>query len=132
MMKGKIIIILIMFLAADLSFAQEKEEEESYWEIIKNKIEELKSDNLEKSEKAKNWIEEDLKKIGDWEYKVLKISTAETEEIEKKLNQLGNDRWECFWLEKRKDEIVFYFKRNKISYLQKIPSGELLKIFDSL
>jgi len=132
-MNGKIIITLMLnlFLTSNFSFAQEEMEETSYWETIKDKFEELKSDNLEKSEKARNWIEEDIEKIGDWEYKVIKMSSSNNEEIEENLNKLGTDRWECFWVEKRKEEIVFYFKKPKISYLQKLPTGDLLKIIGS-
>ena len=133
MMNGKIMITLMLslFLTTNFSFAEEEKEETSYWETIKRKLEELKSDNLEKSEKAKNWIEEDIKRIGDWEYKVVKTKSSNIEEIEENLNELGTDRWECFWVEKREEEIVFYFKKPKISYLQKIPKGELLKMIDS-
>ena len=123
--------MLSLFLTTNFSFAEEEKDETSYWEIIKGKIEELKSENLEKSEKAKNWIEEDIKRIGDWEYKVIKMKSSNIEEIEKNLNELGTDRWECFWVEKRKKEMVFYFKKPKISYLQKIPKGDLLKMIDS-
>ena len=133
MMNGKIMITLMLslFLTSSFSFAEEEKEEPSYWETIKGKLEELKSDNLEKSEKAKNWIEEDIQRIGDWEYKVIKMRSSNIEEIEETLNELGTDRWECFWVQKREEEIVFYFKKPQISYLQKIPKGELLKMIDS-
>jgi hypothetical protein len=133
MMNGKIMITLMLslILTINFSFAEEENEETSYWETIKNKFEELKSDNLEKSEKAKNWIEEDIQRIGDWEYKVIKMKSSNIEKIEENLNKLGTDRWECFWVEKKKGGNVFYFKKPKISYLQKIPKGDLLKIIDS-
>jgi hypothetical protein len=133
MMNTKIIITLMLsiLLMSNFSLAEEEKEETSYWETIKSKFEELKSDNLEKSEKARNWIEEDLKRIGDWEYKVVKMSSSSFEEIEEKLNRLGDDRWECFWVEKKGKETVFYFKKPRISYLQKLPKGDLLKIINS-
>jgi hypothetical protein len=109
MMNGKIMITLMLslILTINFSFAEEENEETSYWETIKNKFEELKSDNLEKSEKAKNWIEEDIQKIGDWEYKVIKMGSSSIEKIEEDLNELGTDRWECFWVEKKKKEMFF-------------------------
>jgi hypothetical protein len=62
---------------------------------------------------------------------VVTIKIESIEELEKELNELGNERWEFFWIEKRDEELVFIFKRPKISYLQKIPKGELFKMLNA-
>jgi hypothetical protein len=50
--------------------------------------------------------------------------------LEQKLNELGNERWECFWMEKKEKEFLLFFKRPKLSYLQKIPQGQLFKLLN--
>ena len=80
------------------------------------------------SGKSKEWLLKDLKNIGDWEYKVETFNLKNPKDLEIRLNQLGADRWQCFWVEGTKDGKTFYFKRTKLSYLSKIPTGALLRI----
>ena len=80
------------------------------------------------SGKSKEWLLKDLKNIGDWEYKVETFNLKNPKDLEIRLNQLGADRWQCFWVESTKDGETFYFKRTKLSYLSKIPTGALLRI----
>jgi hypothetical protein len=80
------------------------------------------------SGKSKEWLLKDLKNIGDWEYKVETFNLKNPKDLEIRLNQLGADRWQCFWVESTKDGKTFYFKRTKLSYLSKIPTGALLRI----
>ncbi|MEK0338576.1 MAG: hypothetical protein QQN41_14200, partial [Nitrosopumilus sp.] len=105
---------------------EENSQEPSYWDKIKKKFEDLESENKELREIAKEWIKEDIEKIGDWEYKVVNLEYESIDELENKLNELGNERWECFWVEKKEEVVVFILKRPKTSYLQKIPKGDLL------
>ena len=66
--------------------------------------------------------------MGDWEYKVVPFGEVAATELEKKLNQLGSDRWQCFWVEANGKSKVFYFKRTKLSYINKIPAADLLRL----
>ena len=43
------------------------------------------------------WIREDLDRIGDWEYRVISLAGS-AEQTEQQLNELGHERWECFWV----------------------------------
>ncbi len=56
------------------------------------------------------------------------LNEVVSKEMEKKLNELGKERWQCYWVESKKEERVFYFKRTKMSYLSKIPTGAILRI----
>jgi hypothetical protein len=130
---NKILLPLLFSLVLfplNIYCAEENNHELSYWEQIKKKFEEAKSDDKELSKQAKEWIEEDIKKIGDWEYKVLNIKHDDIDKLEQKLNELGNERWECFWMEKKEKEFLLFFKRPKLSYLQKIPQGQLFKLLN--
>ena len=119
-----------MLLPFVVSCAEKNSQEPSYWDTIKKKFEEAKSDDKELSDKAKEWIEEDIKKIGDWQYKVLRMKYEGTVKLEQTLNELGNERWECFWVEKEDETVILMFKRPVVSYLQKIPKGELFKMLN--
>ena len=44
----------------------------------------------------------DLENIGDWEYKVIDLTDGCAAAMETTLNELGNDRWEVFWIENSK------------------------------
>ena len=71
------------------------------------------------------WASEDLKKLGDWEYKVVEIGNIGTAELEETLNGAGSERWEVIWMEKTLDGHVIVMKRSSISYLSKIPLSQI-------
>ena len=71
------------------------------------------------------WASEDLKKLGDWEYKVVEIGNLGTIELEETLNEAGSERWEVIWMEKTLDGHVIVMKRSSISYLSKIPLSQI-------
>ena len=132
----------LFFLASSFSTMAEDEptaEDKSYSEKLKEvyekglkgakeKYAETVGDGKELTGKSKEWVLKDIENIGDWEYKVESYGPEQAKEIEKKLNELGKERWQCFWVESSKKEKVFYFKRTKLSYLSKIPTGAILRI----
>ena len=142
-------IIFTMFLALCLVHsclqAEEKDQEKEKSLIDKGK--KLLDEKLESGKKllgekikgsqgvksqAKDWVKGDIENIGDWEYKIVTFADKAHPELEKELNQLGKSRWQCFWVESTEKNKVFYFKRSKISYMQKMPAGELLEIIGNL
>ena len=92
------------------------------------KYAETLEDGKNLSGKSKEWLLKDLQNIGDWEYKIEEFSSKKNKDLEIRLNQLGVERWQCFWVERVEDKKLFYFKRTKRSYLSKIPTGALLRI----
>ena len=64
------------------------------------------------------WAKTDLKKIGTWDYKIVSVSSESEKAILNELKRLGNQRWECFWVEPIPDGKRFYLKRAARSYLQ--------------
>jgi hypothetical protein len=148
-MKAMILISLCLFNGAFLFGADEKKEKsyadrlkEAYDEGVKSgkeiydkgvkgakeKYTETFEDGKKLTEESKAWLAKDLENIGDWEYKVVSYGTKDFKALEKDLNELGKERWQCFWVEAAGKEKVFYFKRTKMSYLSKIPTGALLRI----
>lgn len=66
--------------------------------------------------KATNWIEwarKDIDRIGAWKYKVVVCKGAEVDHaaVEARLNELGKEGWECFWVREKREEITFYLKK---------------------
>ena len=92
------------------------------------KYAETLEDGKNLSGKSKEWLLKDLQNIGDWEYKIEVFSSKKNKDLEIRLNQLGVERWQCFWVERVEDKKLFYFKRTNMSYLSKSPTGALLRI----
>ena len=147
-----ILFLLAFYLSLSVqSYPTEKAKEKSYSERLRS----VASEKLKKSKdfydkgvkaasekysetfeegrslsgKSKEWLLKDIQNIGDWEYKIEEFSLKNSKDLEVRLNQLGAERWQCFWVEQVNDRAKnFYFKRTKMSYLSKIPSGALLRI----
>lgn len=118
----KKIFIVSMSLCVSLLplFAEETKEEATYWEKTKKAYEELRSGDKNLKDETKQWIADDLERIGDWEYRVVEVEGASVDLMETKLNEMGAERWECFFVERFDSKLILYFKKNKISYLQKL------------
>ena len=99
---------------------------------IKKEIEEaynkVKETGTSVPNNAIEWATEDIKKIGDWDYKVVSLVGNTPDEIESKLNEYGANRWEVFWVENTGDKRLIYMKRSARSYLKHIPLREALKV----
>ena len=115
--------------AEDKSYSEKlKEVYEKGLKGAKEKYAETVGDGKKLTGKSKEWLLKDIENIGDWEYKVESYGPEQAKEVEKKLNVLGKERWQCFWVESNKKQKTFYFKRTKLSYLSKIPTGAILRI----
>ncbi len=97
-----------------------------YWEQAKELYEKARESGEKVPENIKEWIKEDIKKIGTWEYKIVLIDSKRS--IEKELNELGKERWECFWIERKENGFSLFLKRPVKNYLKAIPAKHLLKL----
>ncbi len=77
---------------------------------------------------AYEWARSDLQKIGDWEYMLLRLSSADDEAMQARLNELGADRWEVFWMQPLGPDLRIFLKRPVRSYLRHVPLSELSRI----
>ena len=107
-------------LFADPETAPGDKVEESYWEQAKKMYEELISDDRNLKEESKKWLSDDISRIGDWQYHVVVMDEADPLKVTEELNKLGEERWECFFVDELDGKLAFYFKKERISYLQKI------------
>ena len=138
---SRISMALVFLGSSFLTIAEDgpKAEDKSYSEKLKEaydkglkgakeKYAETVGDGKKLTGKSKEWLLKDIENIGDWEYKVESYGPEQAKEVEEKLNALGKERWQCFWVESNKKQKTFYFKRTKLSYLSKIPTGAILRI----
>ena len=73
------------------------------------------------------WAKEDLKNIGAWEYRIEQINLQDDKAVEARLNELGAERWEVYWVEKYASGARFHLKKSRRSYRKHVPLGDLLK-----
>ena len=92
------------------------------YESLQQQFEELTSDQLDA---PVEWAQEDIENIGDWEYKVIEIGRLSAEELETTLNELGNDRWEVFWIDDNLTGKTIILKRPAVSIISKLPLSAL-------
>ncbi|WOO39637.1 hypothetical protein [Rubellicoccus peritrichatus] len=122
------VFFLVAFLTRAENVSESEAEEVSYWEKAKKTLDEIKTGDRDITEDTKNWVIDDVKRIGDWQYRVIKVKASDPDAIEKELNALGEERWECFFVERVDEHLMFYFKKSKISYLHKVSQGSLGKL----
>ena len=77
---------------------------------------------------AYDWARSDLQKMGDWEYMLLRLDGADDEAMQARLNELGADRWEVFWMQPVDSGFRVFLKRPARSYLRHVPLSELSRI----
>ena len=82
-------------------------------------------------EKGKDWVLNDIKSIGDWEYLVVTLNAVDEDELALQLNAYGKERWEAYWVQKKIGGIQFFFKRRVRTYIKHIPVGDLLHMVPS-
>lgn len=73
------------------------------------------------------WAKEDIARFGDWEYRVVLLDGIDIARLESRLNDLGAERWEAFWVDSRDGELVIFLKRPTRSYLRNLPLSGLGK-----
>jgi len=74
------------------------------------------------------WAKEDLEKYGDWEYRVITLVEPGADALEDELNELGQERWEVFWVERTGQGLNLFLKRPAVSYLRAVPFSELGRV----
>ena len=136
LLVGVGVTLAVLFTSATTPFAIEEEKTPETLEETANRLwaeaqkmyEKARTASEKVSEDSYEWAKDDLEKIGDWEYRVVSLSTVESASLEAELNTLGADRWECFWVAGEGKDAKFLFKRPVRSYLKRIPLRSLMGI----
>lgn len=148
-MKQILAISLLGFLTtADLSAADTKGVEPDlrpaegavtneipYLEQLKALLDKITTESRSATAKGKQlaeetgkWFKTDFQKIGDWEYKQLTLEVSELAGLEKHLNELGDERWNCFWVQQHGQSLHLLFKRPAVSYLHKLSQVDFMQM----
>jgi hypothetical protein len=59
---------------------------------------------------AMDWVKKDWDKTGAWDYKLVTV-TGPDAALESKLNEMGKEGWECFWVRESKDGMTLFLKK---------------------
>lgn len=94
---------------------------------IEQAYEKVKRTGVAVPDNAITWAKEDIQKIGDWDYRVVRLEETKPDEIESRLNEYGRSRWEVIWIDARPKGKTLYMKRPTRSYLKHFPLREVLK-----
>jgi hypothetical protein len=96
----------------------------------------------EKASEYEPWLDalrhrggDELQKLHQWEYKVVKVATADPDALTAALTVWGKQGWECFHVTSGappKDgglptEHLLFFRKRPASWMHQIPLGDLLK-----
>lgn len=77
------------------------------------------------------WAQEDVARIGDWEYRVLRVPDGGDAALQERFGALGEERWQVFWLEPREGGYRVFLKRPARSYLRRVPLTDLRRLVPS-
>jgi len=106
----------------------EKTPDESVWKQIQALYDSAKKAGDINAESVTEWLKSDYEGMGDWEYRVIQVTSKDSSVLEAELNLAGTERWEVFWVREGSGNFTFFLKRPQRSYLRSIPLTDLLKL----
>ena len=80
----------------------------------------------------KDWVADDWKAQGDWQYQTRAFPKSDLASMESALNEAGAGRWEAFHVESSDDRWLVFMKRSRRSYLSKVPLKDLVNVLPTL
>jgi hypothetical protein len=126
-------VLFCSFLLTGCGSEQKKQKEQkaaetSNWEEVQKLYEKAKDAGDDVPKNIADWAKAEFQRMGTWEYRFVRFDAISPTEIEKELNVMGKEKWECFWLEREGNALRLAFKRPAQSYLQALPVKELMKL----
>ena len=131
MAKTWIGIALALGLAAAPAAAQADDAaggDSSVWAQVVKIYQEARGSSEAATEDVLDWARNDLESIGDWEYKVVFLTNPNPLGLEKRLNELGTERWEVVWMDRQGANVTVTLKRTSRTWRNKLPLGQLLRL----
>ena len=123
-------LLLLVSLSAPTSSQEDPgdETEPGVWTEVERLYESAKETGERVPKNIYDWVREDIENLGDWEYRVVELETSDSKSIEDELNELGQERWDCIWVQASGKTTRFFLKRPVRSYLTTLPLSQLLKL----
>lgn len=98
------------------------------WEWANETFESLKAQGLTSAQSTSQWLGQDWKNMESWQYQIV-ILDGEPADVAKKLNELGEQGWECFEVtDLTSTSTKFYLKKPTFSYLRQLPFKDVIKL----
>jgi hypothetical protein len=120
--KRVIFLIVSFYCLYTISGCRSSTQEQSFVDELKNSAKSLSTKIEEESTKLQNTATEELKGLFAVEYKVVDLpSNSSREQIEKELTTLGEERWNCSYVDKENGGTRLLCKRLPPSYLKLVP-----------
>ena len=126
-----LILASATIVAAQEGSGTDPEADSDVWTEIRTLYEKAKETGEQVPGDFVAWLKQDLDRIGDWEYRLLVVSSLSNDKLEAKLNELGADRWECFAVLHDGGTIRLFLKRPVKSYLKHVPITDMWKLVPS-
>ena len=126
-------LLLVLSSFAPISSQEDSgdETESGVWHDVEQLYESAKEAGEQVPKDIYDWIRQDIENLGDWEYRVVELETNDSKKLEDQLNDLGQERWECIWIQSSGKTTRFFLKRPVRSYLTTLPLSKLLKLIPS-
>ena len=123
-------LLLVVSFSAPISSQEDPGEaaETGVWDEVERLYESAKETGERVPKDIYDWIREDIENLGDWEYRVVELENSDAKSLEGQLNELGQERWECIWVQTSGKTTRFFLKRPVRSYLKTLPLSQLLKL----
>ncbi len=99
---------------------------------ISQSYESAKSQGLTAATNARDWLFDDLNSSNRWEYKILTAAEGNPIQLERSLNELGRDGWQCFHVQAQSKSLQLFLQRHPSSISRSIPMSDLLKVLPYL
>ena len=105
---GHLFLLVPLALAGCASDPDSPPSSSDQVEALKERVRELYRQARESGQQvpqdALEWARQDVRRIGDWEYKIEELPREDPQARQARLNELGAERWEVFWIEPVGDE----------------------------
>ena len=122
---------ILLFVAHQPLLAQDGKKEytvDDALEDLREWYEETKETGAETSSELYDYLKEKIKHANTWEYHVIGISNSELHTVGAKMNELGQERWECIQVQQIDNKMILFFKRPTMQSLKAIPFADMLRL----
>ncbi len=94
-------LLLVVSSSAPISSQEDPgdEPEPGVWDDVERLYESAKETGERVPKNIYDWIRQDIENLGDWEYRVVELESSDAKSVEGQLNELGQERWECIWIQ---------------------------------
>ena len=104
-MKTTLIAVVVAALSVGCQGAQVRDFREDAQEVIEGA--------RTRAGELRELSAEELRELWAIEYTSLEVAQADLSRVDELLNEMGQDRWDCYHVAESEQGRVFYFKRNK-------------------